>query len=534
MPDAASCRSTAPRPPTTRGGRAFAPGSRATSPRRGARRRAERACGRSARCARAGVRGLVPGLRRVGAGGADLAGRVRRARRRPGGRPGDRRRAARRTTSAGSTRSASTWPRRRCSPTAPRSSGSASCPPIVRNEEGWCQLFSEPGAGVRPRVAGHARRARRRRVGASRARRCGRRGPTSPTSACLLARTDPDVPSARASPTSSSTCTQPGVEVRPLRHIDGEVDFNEVFLERGARPRRPAGRRGRRRLAGGQRHAVGRASDGRGLGSGGVDRIGGSGIERTRRARRRAPVGRVIRSCASGSSQVYTEERIRGLDEPAGARRSEGGPVARGREQSIGKVHQGALNQRIQLLATDLLGHGAPRAGGTAGRRRTTRRCPTRCTGMLRSRANTIEGGTTEVNKNILGERVLGLPREPDPWHGAAVEGGARAHEVDDVSYETPARRAARARRVAGLRPARRRQRHGRRDAGRARAGVARARRRPRRAGDRQHRRRATRSRPASTSPARTRQGGAARAVPADQRCRAAAHRLAQRRAGSR
>ena len=76
-------------------------------------------------------------------------------------------------------------------------------------------------------------------------------------------------------------------------------------------------------------------------------------------------------------------------------------------------MHQGTLNQRLQLLAADLLGvHATAWPAGADY----PDQMPLEVKGMLRSRANTIEGGTTEVNKNILGERVLGLPREPDPW----------------------------------------------------------------------------------------------------------------------
>jgi alkylation response protein AidB-like acyl-CoA dehydrogenase len=123
--------------------------------------------------------------------------------------------------------------------------------------------------------------------------------------------------------------------------------------------------------------------------------------------------------------KLLSEERIRGWTNQRVRAGLKAGRSP-GPESSIGKVHQGSLNQRIQALATDLLGARAIAwdAGDPAPTSDTAEAysltLPREVKGMLRSRANTIEGGTSEVNKNIVGERVLGLPREPDPYQGAA------------------------------------------------------------------------------------------------------------------
>jgi alkylation response protein AidB-like acyl-CoA dehydrogenase len=300
-------------------------------------------------------------------------------------------------------------------------------PPMVRNEEVWCQLFSEPGAGSD--LASLATRAERDGDGW---RITGQKVWSTWAHVAdfgvLLARTDPELPKRKGITYFLVDLHEPGVDVRPLRHITGEVDFNETFFDGVRVP---------------DAHRVGAVGDGwrvanatlsgerqmvAGSGSGGVDRIGGSGSDHlVEMARANTAAGRpggwedpVVRQAVV---RLYSEERIRAWTNQrvrAGLRAGR----SPGPESSIGKVHQGSLNQRIQALATDLLGAGAlawedggpvpptdPAEGYAA-------HLPREVKGMLRSRANTIEGGTTEVNKNILGERVLGLPREPDPWQG--------------------------------------------------------------------------------------------------------------------
>jgi alkylation response protein AidB-like acyl-CoA dehydrogenase len=116
---------------------------------------------------------------------------------------------------------------------------------------------------------------------------------------------------------------------------------------------------------------------------------------------------------------LWSEEQIRGWTNLRVRAHLKLGQTP-GAAASVGKVHQASLNQRIQDAVVGLLG-----AGGSAWDAAPTRasgpdsygeRLLDEVRGFLRSRANSIEGGTTEVNKTILGERVLGLPREPDPW----------------------------------------------------------------------------------------------------------------------
>lgn len=282
-------------------------------------------------------------------------------------------------------------------------------PPIVRNEEKWCQLFSEPGAGSD--LASLATRAVRdgdqwviwgQKVWTTWA--------DEADFAILLARTDPDQPKHKGITYFLLDMHQPGVEVRPLRQITGEAEFNEVFLDGARVP---------------DAHRVGEVNDGwrvsastlsserqmvSGSGSGGMGRLGGSSAERLislakETGRWEDPVVR------NKVMRLWVQEQIRGWTN-ARVRAALSAGQSPGAASSIGKVHQATLNQQIQDLMVDLLGTAAVAWPATDD----PDSLPREVQGMLRSLANSTEGGTTDINKNILSERVLGLPKEPDPW----------------------------------------------------------------------------------------------------------------------
>jgi len=283
-------------------------------------------------------------------------------------------------------------------------------------EEIWCQLFSEPGAGSD--LAALATRAVRddqgwivsgQKVWTSQAHQA-RRG-------LLLTRTDPDVPKHQGLTYFSVDMTAPGVDVRPLRQLTGEAEFNEVFLTDVRIP--DADRIGQV----GEGWKVANAtlmSERVSIGSSrAVSRDSGM-IEPTVRTWRSRPElrtpglhDRLLRLWTEAEVARLASERLR-------QQLAAGKP---GPEGSAAKLVFARLNQEISGFEVELAGRDGLRYDDWTMRRPEHANFFGRGPGYryLRARGNSIEGGTSEILRNIIAERVLGLPSEPRvdkdvPW----------------------------------------------------------------------------------------------------------------------
>jgi len=153
-----------------------------------------------------------------------------------------------------------------------------------------------------------------------------------------------------------------------------------------------------------------------GAGSIGGDAVGGSPLARLLDKHRGATDPLVRQQLA----EAFIESTlIRLNNQRAGDKRKSGAEA--GPEGSITKLMQAEFNQRLQKLALDLEGAGGVAWEGEnlskttrSGRSIQVDEDATVAFGFLRAQANTIEGGTSDIMRNILGERVLGLPKDPD------------------------------------------------------------------------------------------------------------------------
>jgi alkylation response protein AidB-like acyl-CoA dehydrogenase len=271
-------------------------------------------------------------------------------------------------------------------------------------EELWCQLFSEPGAGSD--LAGLATMAVRdgeewvvngQKVWSSAAR--------DARWAILLARTDPHVPKHRGLTFFVCDMTAAGVEVRPIRQADGNQHFNEVFLDGVRLP---------------DDLRIGDAGRGWGvsLTSLSSEREAAGNMEPPiavawrlweQRSDKTSAGAQVLRQRLAGAwieARVgeYTERRLRAAQGRAGA----------GSDGSIGKLRRTLIHELVGELCVDILGAEGTLGGDYRGSGGNPRDVGDATPQMffIRTRSNAIMGGTTQIQKNILAERLLGLPKD--------------------------------------------------------------------------------------------------------------------------
>ena len=279
--------------------------------------------------------------------------------------------------------------------------------PLWTGEEVWCQLFSEPGAGSDLASLG-TRAVRDGETWVVDGQKVWTSSAHTARWALLLARTDPSVPKHRGITYFVCDMTDPGVEVRPLRQITGEAEFNEVFLTGVRIP-------DSHRLGGvGEGWRVARATlmnERVAIGGGARPREGGmiEEVARTWRARPRARTpelhDRLLRCWVSAEVARLTAERLR-------QQLAAGSP---GPEGSGLKLAFARLNQEISGLELELLGEDGLRYQDWTMTRPESVDFYGRDAGYryLRAKGNSIEGGTSEILRTVIAERVLGLPAEP-------------------------------------------------------------------------------------------------------------------------
>jgi len=257
--------------------------------------------------------------------------------------------------------------------------------PILRGDRIWCQLFSEPDAGSD--LASLRTRAVRdgddyvltgQKVWCSNGRVAD--------AGIVLARTDPDAPSHRGISFLLLDMTSAGVEVRPLRQMNGGSEFDEVHLDDVRVPARNLlGDEGQ-----GWQVAMGALTNERGY-------IGASGISLQRRLDAMLTLGAADLDAVARDELV--ELWVRGTALWAMGRRQ--GPVA-SVLGSVAKLGTSELMFDAAMLRADLDGPAAMLdSDATAG--------------LLTAPGARIAGGTSQVQRNIIGERILGLPKEPRP-----------------------------------------------------------------------------------------------------------------------
>ncbi|WP_424186121.1 acyl-CoA dehydrogenase family protein [Actinokineospora sp. G85] len=279
--------------------------------------------------------------------------------------------------------------------------------PLWTGEEVWCQLFSEPGAGSD--LAALGTRARRdgddwvvtgQKVWTSQAQ--------TARWAILVTRTDPDVPKHAGMTYFLCDMRAPGVDVRPLRQITGEAEFNEVFLTDVRIP---------------DAHRLGAVGEGWKVAQTTLmnERVAIGG----RATPREGGMVGVVADTWRARPELHTPEALDRLTalwvesealRLAGARlRQQLAVGSVGPEGSAMKLAFARLAQELSGFEVELLGEDGLRyrdwtmvrpevvdfTGRDAGYR------------YLRAKGNSIEGGTSEILRNIIAERVLGLPSEP-------------------------------------------------------------------------------------------------------------------------